>query len=49
MKDIDTSYIDGALGSFPWIGMETSAEIAVAGGALHVFAYTGVLALLVER
>ncbi|MCC6808395.1 MAG: FIST C-terminal domain-containing protein [Deltaproteobacteria bacterium] len=49
MRDIDTSYIDGALGNFPWIGMETSAEIAQLGGALHVFAYTGVLALIVER
>jgi small ligand-binding sensory domain FIST len=49
MPDIDPSYIDGALGAFPWIGMQTSAEIAQVGDALHVFAYTGVLALIVER
>jgi small ligand-binding sensory domain FIST len=47
IRDLDASYIDGELGEFPWIGFQTSAEIAFVGSAFHVFAYSGVLALLV--
>lgn len=47
IRDVDTSYIDGELGEFPWIGMHTSAEIALLGAGLHLFAYSGVLALVV--
>ncbi len=47
IRDLDASYIDGELGEFPWIGLQTSAEIAFLGATFHVFAYSGVLALLV--
>jgi small ligand-binding sensory domain FIST len=47
IRDLDASYIDGELGEFPWIGFQTSAEIAFVGSGFHVFAYSGVLALLV--
>jgi small ligand-binding sensory domain FIST len=49
IRDLDASYIDGELGEFPWIGFQTSAEIAFIGSGFHVFAYSGVLALIVAQ
>ena len=43
---IDTAYIRKALGDFPLIGMFGGYELAPLGAANHLFAYTGVLALV---
>ncbi len=45
---IDTAYIRQALGDFPLIGFFGGFELAPLGRANHLFAYTGVLALIVE-
>ncbi len=45
---IDTAYIRQALGDFPLIGFFGGYELAPLGKANHLFAYTGVLALIVE-
>ena len=49
MPGIDTAYIRQTLGDFPLIGMFGGYELAPLGGANHLFAYTGVLALITER
>jgi small ligand-binding sensory domain FIST len=46
MPDIDTAYIRQRLGNFPLIGMFGGYELAPLGGTNHLFAYTGVLALV---
>ena len=46
---IDSAYIRQALGDFPLIGMFGGYELAPLGRANHLFAYTGVLALIAER
>ena len=43
---IDSAYIKQALGDFPLIGMFGGYELAPLGRANHLFAYTGVLALI---
>lgn len=45
---IDSAYIKQALGDFPLIGMFGGYELAPLGRANHLFAYTGVLALIEE-
>jgi small ligand-binding sensory domain FIST len=45
---IDSAYIRQVLGDFPLIGMFGGYELAPLGGANHLFAYTGVLALITE-
>jgi small ligand-binding sensory domain FIST len=45
---IDSAYIRQLLGDFPLIGMFGGYELAPLGGANHLFAYTGVLALICE-
>ncbi|HEX9454088.1 MAG TPA: FIST N-terminal domain-containing protein [Candidatus Binatia bacterium] len=45
---IDTAYIKQALGDFPLIGMFGGYELAPLGRANHLFAYTGVLALITD-
>ncbi len=45
---IDSAYIRQVLGDFPLIGMFGGYELAPMGGANHLFAYTGVLALICE-
>jgi small ligand-binding sensory domain FIST len=45
---IDSAYIRQILGEFPLIGMFGGYELAPLGGANHLFAYTGVLALITE-
>ncbi len=45
---IDSAYIRRALGDFPLIGMFGGYELAPLGRANHLFAYTGVLALITE-
>ena len=45
---IDSAYIRQILGDFPLIGMFGGYELAPLGGANHLFAYTGVLALIAE-
>ena len=45
---IDSAYIRQVLGDFPLIGMFGGYELAPSGGANHLFAYTGVLALVAE-
>lgn len=45
---IDSAYIRQALGDFPLIGMFGGYELAPLGRANHLFAYTGVLALIAE-
>ncbi|MGH7826186.1 MAG: FIST signal transduction protein [Candidatus Binatia bacterium] len=45
---IDTAYIRQHLGDFPLIGMFGGYEIAPLGNTNHLFAYTGVLALITE-
>jgi small ligand-binding sensory domain FIST len=49
MPGIDTAYIRQTLGDFPLIGMFGGYELAPLGGANHLFAYTGVLALITEK
>jgi len=46
---IDSAYISQALGAFPLIGMFGGYELAPLGAANHLFAYTGVLALITEK
>jgi small ligand-binding sensory domain FIST len=46
---IDSAYIRQALGEVPLIGMFGGYELAPLGRANHLFAYTGVLALIGER
>jgi small ligand-binding sensory domain FIST len=46
---IDSAYIKQALGDFPLIGMFGGYELAPLGRANHLFAYTGVLALICEE
>jgi small ligand-binding sensory domain FIST len=46
---IDSAYIRQALGDFPLTGMFGGYELAPLGRANHLFAYTGVLALVTER
>lgn len=43
---IDSAYIKQSLGNFPLIGMFGGYELAPLGRANHLFAYTGVLALI---
>jgi small ligand-binding sensory domain FIST len=45
---INSAYIRQVLGDFPLIGMFGGYELAPLGGANHLFAYTGVLALIAE-
>lgn len=45
---IDSAYIRQALGDIPLIGMFGGYELAPLGRANHLFAYTGVLALITE-
>jgi small ligand-binding sensory domain FIST len=45
---IDTAYIRRSLGAFPLIGLFGGYELAPLGGANHLFAYTGVLALITD-
>jgi small ligand-binding sensory domain FIST len=45
---IDSAYIRQALGNVPLIGMFGGYELAPLGHANHLFAYTGVLALISE-
>ncbi|HEX7231424.1 MAG TPA: FIST C-terminal domain-containing protein, partial [Candidatus Binatia bacterium] len=46
---IDSAYIRQALGETPLIGMFGGYELAPLGRANHLFAYTGVLALISEN
>ena len=48
VSGIDTAYIRQALGDFPLIGFFGGYELAPLGRANHLFAYTGVLALIAE-
>jgi small ligand-binding sensory domain FIST len=48
MPGIDTAYIGQTLGDFPLIGMFGGYELAPLGRKNHLFAYTGVLALITE-
>lgn len=48
ISDIDSAYIRQALGEFPLIGMFGGYELAPLGNANHLFAYTGVLALIAQ-
>jgi small ligand-binding sensory domain FIST len=48
MEGIDTAYIRQILGNFPLIGMFGGYELAPLGRSNHLFAYTGVLALITE-
>jgi small ligand-binding sensory domain FIST len=48
VSGIDTAYIRQALGDFPMIGFFGGYELAPLRRANHLFAYTGVLALIVE-
>ena len=48
IPDIDSAYIRQALGDVPLIGMFGGYELAPLGQANHLFAYTGVLALVTE-
>ena len=49
MPGIDSAYISQALGDVPLIGMFGGYELAPLGRANHLFAYTGVLALVSEK
>jgi small ligand-binding sensory domain FIST len=49
MPGIDTAYIRQALGDFPLLGLFGGYELAPLGRANHLFAYTGVLALITEE
>jgi small ligand-binding sensory domain FIST len=46
---IDSAYIRRSLGDFPLTGMFGGYELAPLGHANHLFAYTGVLALITEK
>jgi small ligand-binding sensory domain FIST len=49
MPGIDTAYIRQALGDFPLVGTFGGYELAPLGTKNHLFAYTGVLALITEK
>jgi small ligand-binding sensory domain FIST len=49
ISGIDSAYIRQGLGEFPLIGMFGGYELAPLGRANHLFAYTGVLALVTEQ
>ena len=49
ISDIDSAYMRRALGDFPLIGMFGGYELAPLGRANHLFAYTGVLALIADE
>jgi small ligand-binding sensory domain FIST len=49
MPGIDTAYIQQALGDFPLLGTFGGYELAPLGRKNHLFAYTGVLALIIEE
>ena len=49
ISDIDSAYIRQVLGDFPLIGMFGGYELAPLGNANHLFAYTGVLALIANK
>jgi small ligand-binding sensory domain FIST len=49
MPGIDTAYIQQALGDFPLLGTFGGYELAPLGSKNHLFAYTGVLALITEE
>ena len=49
IADIDSAYIRQASGDFPLIGMFGGYELAPLGNANHLFAYTGVLALIADK
>jgi small ligand-binding sensory domain FIST len=49
MPGIDTAYIRQALGDFPLLGTFGGYELAPLGRKNHLFAYTGVLALITEE
>jgi small ligand-binding sensory domain FIST len=49
MPGIDTAYIRQTLGDFPLLGLFGGYELAPLGRANHLFAYTGVLALITEK
>ena len=49
MPGIDTAYIRQALGDFPLLGLFGGYELAPLGAKNHLFAYTGVLALITEK
>jgi small ligand-binding sensory domain FIST len=49
MDGIDAAYIRRALGDFPLIGLFGGFELAPLGKKNHLFAYTGVLALVAEK
>jgi small ligand-binding sensory domain FIST len=49
VEGIDTAYIRQILGNFPLIGMFGGYELAPLGRSNHLFAYTGVLALITEK
>jgi small ligand-binding sensory domain FIST len=46
---IDVAYIRQVLGDFPLIGMFGGYELAPLGQANHLFAYTGVLAIIADK
>jgi len=48
LPGIDSAYIHQALGDFPLIGMFGGYELAPLGRTNHLFAYTGVLALITQ-
>ncbi|HTM10484.1 MAG TPA: FIST N-terminal domain-containing protein [Verrucomicrobiae bacterium] len=49
IENIDTAFIHRALGDFPLIGLFGGFEIGPLGEKNHLFAYTGVLALIDEK
>ncbi len=49
MDGIDTAYIRRSLGDFPLIGLFGSFELGPLGEKNHLFAYTGVLALITDK
>jgi small ligand-binding sensory domain FIST len=49
LPGIDSAYMHQALGDFPLIGMFGGYELAPLGRTNHLFAYTGVLALITEQ
>jgi small ligand-binding sensory domain FIST len=49
LEDIDSAFIHRALGDFPLIGVFGGFEIGPLGQRNHLFAYTGVLALVGEK
>jgi small ligand-binding sensory domain FIST len=49
LEDIDSAFIHRTLGDFPLIGVFGGFEISPLGQKNHLFAYTGVLALIGEK